>query len=132
MKNVTKWMLAAALAIGGLGLAATPAKAAQIGFYIGSGPGYVPPAPGPGYTWVPGYYANGYWVPGRWAFAGGYNGYYGDGDADDFGYYGNRFYGDRDDYYRDRDWARDHDRFDHDRGWGHDRGRHEGWRRDRR
>ncbi len=37
MKNITKWMLAAALAIGGLGLAATPAKAAQIGFYIGNG-----------------------------------------------------------------------------------------------
>ncbi|HEV2135542.1 MAG TPA: hypothetical protein VGR47_15010 [Terracidiphilus sp.] len=122
MKSLTKWMLAAALAVGGLGLAATPAKAAQIGFYVGSGDGYVPPSPGPGYVWMNGYYANGYWVPGRWAFAGGYN-----------GYYGNRFYGDRDDYYRrdddryrDRDWRRDHE---HDRGWyGHDRGRHEGWR----
>ncbi|HEV2326976.1 MAG TPA: hypothetical protein VGS10_23765 [Terracidiphilus sp.] len=124
MKNITKWMLAAALAIGGLGLTATPAKAAQIGFYIGSGDGYVPPAPGPGYTWINGYYANGYWVPGYWAFAGGYN-----------GYYGNRFYGDRDDYYRDRDWYRDRDHRDGDRGWygrddHHDRGR-EGWRSDR-
>lgn len=118
MKNLTKWMLAAAVAIGGLGLTATPAKAAQIGFYIGSGQGYIPHSPGPGYVWVNGYYANGYWVPGYWSFAGGYN-----------GYYGNRFYGDRDDYYRDRDdyrdhdWYRDHDRRDHDRGWDRDRGR---------
>lgn len=126
MKSITKWMLAAALAVGGLGLAATPANAAQIGFYVGSGDGYIPPSPGPGYVWMNGYYANGYWVPGRWAWAGGYN-----------GYYGNRFYGDRDDYYRrddddgyrDRDWRRDHERWEHERGWyGHDRGRHEGWR----
>lgn len=115
MKNITKWMLAAALAIGGLGLAATPAKAAQIGFYIGNGaPGYyVPPSPGPGYTWIDGYYANGYWVPGRWAFAGVYRGH--------------------DDFYRhyDRDhWRRDHDRdhFDHDRRRDRDRGRVEYWR----
>ena len=129
MKSVTKWMLAAALAIGGLGLTATPAKAAQIGFYIGSGDGYIPPSPGPGYVWINGYYDGGYWVPGYWSYAGGYNGYYGSG------YYGNRFYGDRDDYYRhhDRDdWYRDRDR--HDRDWDrdrdrdHDRGRHEGWR----
>jgi hypothetical protein len=127
MKNITKWMLAVALAIGGLGLTATPAKAAQIGFYIGSGdPGYyVPPSPGPGYVWINGYYADGYWVPGRWAFAGGYD-----------GYYGNRFYGDRDDYYRrdyrdHDDFYRDRDRHDGDGGWNrddHDRGRHEGWR----
>lgn len=108
MKNMVKWMLAAALAIGGLGLAATPAKAAQIGFYIGNGaPGYyVPPSPGPGYTWIDGYYANGYWVPGRWAFAGVYRGH--------------------DDFYRhyDRDhWRRDRDHFDHDRRWDHDRHR---------
>jgi hypothetical protein len=127
MKNITKWMLAAALAIGGLGLTATPAKAAQIGFYVGSGDGYIPPSPGPGYVWINGYYANGYWVPGYWSFAGGYN-----------GYYGNRFYRDHDDYYRryDRDdFYRDRDRHDGDRGWhgrdDHDRGRHEGWRGDR-
>jgi hypothetical protein len=124
MKNITKWMLAAALAVGGLGLTATPAKAAQIGFYIGSGPGYVPPAPGPGYTWIDGYYANGYWVPGYWAYAGGYNGYYGNG-----------FYGDRDDYYRDHDRYRDGDHRDGDRGWygrgdRGDRGR-DVWRGDR-
>lgn len=126
MNSMTKWMLAAALAIGGLGLTATPAKAAQIGFYVGSGNGYIPPSPGPGYVWINGYYANGYWVPGYWSFAGGYN-----------GYYGNRFYGDRDDYYHrhDRDdFYRDRDYRDHDRRWDrddHDRGRHEGWRGDR-
>ena len=110
MKNITKWMLAAALAIGGFGLASTPAKAAQIGFYVGNGaPGYyVPPSPGPGYTWIAGYYANGYWVPGRWAFAGVYRGH-------------ERFY-----RQYDRDWRRDH--FDHDRRWHGDRDRHEDWR----
>lgn len=109
-------------------MTATPAKAAQIGFYVGSGPGYIPPSPGAGYTWIAGYYDNGYWVPGRWAFVGGYNGYYGD-----------RFYGDRDDYYRryDRDDFYRHDRddrgrdhFDHDRG--RDRDRHDFRDRDRR
>jgi hypothetical protein len=118
MKNITKWMLAAALAIGGLGLAATPAKAAQIGFYIGNGaPGYyVPPSPGPGYIWIDGYYANGYWVPGRWAFAGVYRG------PDHF----YRPY-DRDHWRRDRGRF-DHDRFDHDRRRDRDRGRVESWR----
>lgn len=70
MKNITKWMLAAAMAIGGLGLAAAPANAAQIGVYIGTGAEYVPPCPGPGYAWIAGYYSNGYWIPGRWAFHG--------------------------------------------------------------
>jgi hypothetical protein len=72
MKDITKWMLAAALAVGGLGLTAAPAKAAQIGVYIGAGPAYAPPCPGPGYAWIAGYYSNGYWVPGRWAFTGVY------------------------------------------------------------
>jgi hypothetical protein len=61
-------MLAAAMAVGGLGLTAAPAKAAQIGIYIGSGAEYVPPCPGPGYTWIAGYYSNGYWNAGRWIF----------------------------------------------------------------
>ena len=70
MKNITKWTLAAAMAIGGLGLAAAPANAAQIGVYVGTGAEYVPPCPGPGYVWIAGYYSSGYWVPGRWAFNG--------------------------------------------------------------
>ena len=127
MKSMTKWMLAAAVAIGVSGFAATPAKAAQFGVYIGAGgPAYyAQQSPGPGYVWINGYYANGYWVPGRWAFAGGYSGYNGyvvrrdDDDAP-------RYYRDRDDaprYYRDRDnWNRD--RFDHDRG------EHRGWNQD--
>jgi hypothetical protein len=107
MKCITKWMLAAALAVGGLGLTAAPAKAAQIGFYVGSGPGYIPPSPGPGYTWIAGYYNGGYWVPGRWAFAG--NGFY----------RGRGFYRG---YYRDRDdWYRGRGHFDRGRAW--DRGR---------
>jgi hypothetical protein len=105
MKSVTKWMLAAALAIGGLGLTASPAKAAQIGFYVGTGPGYLPPSPGPGYTWIAGYYANGYWIPGRWARVGPYR--HGAG------------------FYRGHDFYRDHFYRDHDRfrtGWRGDRG----------
>ena len=70
MKNITKWMLAAAMTIGGLGLTAAPANAAQIGVYIGTGAEYVPPCPGPGYVWIAGYYSNSYWIPGRWAFNG--------------------------------------------------------------
>ena len=105
MKNITKWMLAAAMAIGGLGLTAATAKAAQIGVYVGSGAEYVPAYPGPGYVWIAGYYSDGYWIPGRWAFNGVVR--------------------DRDDFYRGRDhFDRDHraDRRD-DRDRGHDNGR---------
>lgn len=113
MKRMAKWMLGAAVVAGGLGLAATPAKAAEWGVYIGGPAAYVPPCPGPGYEWVAGYYSGGYWVPGRWAYSGA--GYY--GDRDDYRVY----YRDRDDYRR-HDW--DHDRRDWDgdrRGWDHDR-----------
>src|SRR5579871_6259819 len=59
-----------------------------------------PPCPGPGYTWVDGYWANGGWIAGYWAPP--YNPYVAPG------YYGH----DRDDYrWRDRDG--DHDRDDH-------------------
>jgi hypothetical protein len=117
MKSMAKWMLGAAVVAGGLGLAATPANAAQFGVYIGGPAAYVPPCPGPGYQWTAGYYSGGYWVPGRWAFAGR--------DRDDYRvarYYG----GDRDDhrYYRDRDDHRDRDRGgDRDRRDRDDRGR---------
>ena len=70
MGNTMKWMLAAALTFGSLGLAAAPANAAEIGIYVRGPVAYVPPCPGPGYVWVAGYYANGYWVPGYWNFAG--------------------------------------------------------------
>ena len=110
MKSMAKWMLGAAVVAGGLGLAATPAKAAEFGVYIGGPAAYVPPAPGPGYEWVAGYYSGGYWVPGRWSFVGVRGPvvrYYGDRDR--------AYYRDRDDYRRydrdDRHWDRDHDHF---------------------
>jgi hypothetical protein len=107
MKSMAKWLLGAAVVAGGLGLAATPAKAAEWGVYIGGPTAYVPPCPGPGYTWVAGYYSGGYWVPGRWNYAG-------------VRYYDQRRYNhDWDDhrYNRDhKDWNRhrDHDDRDHD------------------
>jgi len=122
MKSIAKWMLGAAVAAGGLGLAATPAKAAEWGVYVGGPVAYVPPCPGPGYQWVAGYYSGGYWIPGRWAFVGYHNNlvrYYGDRDR--------FYYHDRDDWRR-RDW--DHDRRDWDRD-RHDRDDrdHDRWRR---
>ena len=63
-------MLGAAVAAGALGLAATPANAAEFVSYVRGPVAYVPPCPGPGYLWAAGYYANGYWVPGRWNFVG--------------------------------------------------------------
>jgi hypothetical protein len=100
MGSMKKWMVAAALALGTLGLGASQAKAARIGVgvYVGGPVAYVPPCPGPGYAWVGGYYANGAWVPGFWRAPGlrvgprvvvrggwGHPVYYGRG------YYGGRF-----------------------------------------
>jgi hypothetical protein len=107
-----------------LGLAATPAKAAEFGVYIGGPAAYVPPCPGPGYEWVAGYYSGSYWVPGRWAFAGYHNNvarYYGDRDR--------VYYNDRDDR-RGGDWDRDRHNRDDRRGGDWDRDRHD--RDDRR
>ncbi len=106
MKNMAKFVLGAAVVASGLGLGATKAQAAEFGVYIGS-PNYVPPCPGPGYVWTAGYYANGYWVPGRWGFGG----------HDRFARVeaGRDFYQGRD-WDRRRDFDRDRDRhFDHDR-----------------
>ena len=68
MVSLKKWMLAAALTAGTLGLGASQAQAARIGVgvYVGAPVAYVPPCPGPGYAWVAGYYAHGAWVPGFW------------------------------------------------------------------
>jgi hypothetical protein len=96
MGGMKKWMVAAALTLGTLGLGASQAKAARIGVgvYVGGPVAYVPPCPGPGYAWVGGYYANGAWVPGFWraprvgvVVRGGWGHpvYYGRG------YYGGRF-----------------------------------------
>lgn len=130
MGSMKKWMLAAALAAGTVGLGASQAQAARIGIgvYVG-GSAYVPPCPGPGYAWVNGYYAGGYWVPGYWRapepeviVRGGYGWHgpvYRDFDHD------RRF--DRD-YDRDRHFDYDHDRhFDRDdRHFDRD---HDGYRR---
>jgi hypothetical protein len=72
MGSMKKWMLAAALAVGTVGLGATQAQAARIGVgvYVGAPSVYVPPCPGPDYAWVAGYYSNGYWVPGFWRAPG--------------------------------------------------------------
>ncbi|HZP03579.1 MAG TPA: hypothetical protein VFB43_01675 [Terracidiphilus sp.] len=114
MGSMKKWMLAAALAAGTVGLGASQAQAARIGIgvYVGGPSVYVPPCPGPGYAWVAGYYSNGYWVPGYWrapVYVGGGYGYWHRPDYDH-----DR---DRDYYHRDRDdrhWDRD------DRHWDHD------------
>ncbi|HVN92732.1 MAG TPA: hypothetical protein VMT38_03500 [Terracidiphilus sp.] len=63
-----KFALAAALALGALGLTAAPAQAARIGVFVGAGA--IPVAPGPGYVWVAGYWNDGYWVPGYWNYVG--------------------------------------------------------------
>jgi len=115
MKNFGKFVLGAAMLAGGLGLGATSAQAAEFRVVIGGPGAYVPPCPGPGYSWVAGYYNDGYWIPGRWNYVGrGFvetrnrvyvnRGY-------DRAYRDNRRY-DRDDRRYDRDDRR-HDRDDH-------------------
>lgn len=47
----------------------------QVGVAVGApvvADDYIPPCPGDGYVWTAGYYNAGVWVPGRWAFRGGY------------------------------------------------------------
>lgn len=119
MGNMKSWMLGAAIVAGAAGLAAPSAHAAEFGIYIGGPAAYVPPCPGPGYVWMNGYMANGYWVPGQWQFVGGY----GPGwrhEDDDWG----RGYG----WGRGDGWRGDHGRRG-DRGWRGDRGGYrEGYR----
>jgi hypothetical protein len=106
MNSMRKWMLGAAVAAGAFGLGATSAQAAEFGVYVRGPVAYVPPCPGPGYVWVAGYQSNGYWVPGRWDFRGGYRNDY------------VARYDGRRDFDRGRGWdrGRDHDRDrDHDR-----------------
>jgi hypothetical protein len=100
MGNMRNWMLGAAVVAGGLGVGAATAQAAEFGMVARGPVAYVPPCPGPGYVWVAGYQANGYWIPGRWDFRGGW--------AHDGGI---RFGGPR--FERDRPMDRDrgHDRF---------------------
>lgn len=101
-----KSILCALALTGMMGLGAAGAQA-QTRIYVGIGApvvAAVPPCPGAGYYWTPGYYAGPVWVPGRWM----YRGY------------------DRDDYYRARpDWDYGYSYRDHDRDdWDRDRDRH--------
>jgi hypothetical protein len=99
MSNMRNWMFGAAVVAGGFGLGATTAQAAEFELRARGPAAYVPPRPGPGYVWTPGYEANGYWVSGWWNFTGG-------GDRRPFA----RFDGDRGremDRRVDRDHARD-------------------------
>lgn len=130
MKNVGKWLLAAAVVASGLGMGAAKANAAQIGIYVRAGRA-IPPCPGPGYAWVNAYYDEyGNYVPGYWNYvgvttyapAGGvYMGYGG-------GYYGDR---DWDHERREHEW-REHEWREHqEHEWRehHDNGWHRGWDR---
>ena len=105
MASMKSLMMGAAILAGAAGFGATSAKAAQFGVYVGTRPAYAAPYPGPGYTWVEGYYNGGYWIPGRWAYARHF-------DRDD--YYRGRHHHDRHDRHYDRD-----DRH-HDHDWDHD------------
>jgi hypothetical protein len=71
MNGMKNWMLGAAVVAGAAGLGAAQAQAAEFGIYARGPVAYVPPCPGPGFIWIAGYQANGYWVPGRWEFRGG-------------------------------------------------------------
>jgi hypothetical protein len=84
MNSMRNWMLGAAVVAAGLGMGATTAQAAEFGFHARGAAAYIPPCPGPGYVWVAGYEANGYWVPGWWNFVGRDRGHFDrfDGDRD--------------------------------------------------
>jgi hypothetical protein len=103
MKNMSKWVLGAAVLAGTLGMGATSAQAAEFGIYVGGPAAHIPPCPGAGYFWTAGYMNHGYWVPGRWEFRG-YR------DRDRVAYFHRdhveHFYRDRDDHRFD--WDRDH------------------------
>ncbi len=121
MSSMKSWMLGAAVVAAGLGLGATTAQAAEFGYHERGPAAWIPPCPGPGYFWIAGYQADGYWIPGRWEFRG-------DRDRGAFARfdYDRGWNRDRD---RDRRWDRDR-RDDRDRDWDrhHDRNRdHDRW-----
>jgi len=69
-----KSILRAVALSGILGLGAAAAQAqVRIGVGISVAPAVVaavPPCPGVGYIWTPGYYYGAAWVPGRWMYRG--------------------------------------------------------------
>ena len=118
MKDISKWVLGAAVLAGGLAFGTNTADAAQLRIAVGIGnQAYIPPCPGPGYAWVNGYYDGGYWVPGYWNYVG----FGGSVIVRDHFYDRGRV------IYRDRDDHRRFDRDNHFRGdrgnRGHERGR---------
>jgi len=128
-KNGMKRLMVAGILCLGMVAIASPV-AAQSRFSIGIGigmPGYYapapvvayrPPCPGPGYSWVDGYYdPYGAWVGGYWAAPVVVRPYYG---------YGAGFYGG---YYGGYRRGFDRDGFRGGRGWGHEHGRGYGYRR---
>jgi hypothetical protein len=70
MGSIRNWMLGAAVLAGVAGLGAGTAQAAEFRVFARGPVASVPPCPGPGYAWIAGYRANGYWVPGYWTFRG--------------------------------------------------------------
>jgi hypothetical protein len=115
MGSMRNWMLGAAILAGTVGLGATAAQAAEFGVHV-SGPfTYVPPSPGAGYDWVAGYQSNGYWIQGRWNFAGNR-----DRDRDQYVRVDRGFDRGRDVRGRDFDRGRDSNRHA-DQGRGHER-----------
>lgn len=80
MRLVNTWLLVVAVMIGIFALGSPQAHAQYP--YQGGPATYVPPPPGPGYSWVNGYMDNGYWIPGRWVWVG-----QGEEDDDDNGGY---------------------------------------------
>jgi hypothetical protein len=100
MRSIRNLVLGAAVLAATAGFGATKANAA-VRVFVGGPVAYVPACPGPGYAWVAGYYASGYWVPGRWNFVG----VRGPVVVDRF--HQDRFYDQR----FDRGWDRAHDRF---------------------
>lgn len=100
MRSIRNLVLGAAVLAGAAGFGAAKANAA-VRVFVGGPVAYVPPCPGPGYVWAAGYYANGFWVPGRWNFVG----VRGPVVVDRF--HADRFYDRR----FDHGWDRGHDRF---------------------
>ena len=99
MRNILRTLaltgVVAAAAVAGQAQAqAQVGVAVQVGgpVYYGA---YVPPCPGPDFSWTPGYYAGTIWVPGRWIHHDHYYAY-------------------------NRDYHVDHRNYDH-RGWDHGR-----------
>jgi hypothetical protein len=83
MQRMKSWLLALAVMMGVLSLGSFKAQAQYPPPYPSGPAAYVPPPPGPGYSWVNGYMDNGYWIPGRWVWVGQND------DDDDEGGYGN-------------------------------------------